>query len=198
MVACGACFSVILTKDGAVRTCGQFTSSCLGVTVADADVELNLPNVCCDFLEPALIDVCKPGLTHPAAFKVEYIAAGAVHVLAIADGTLFTWGQNCCGQLGTGKNSFKSELLPVRIGREEVFGSAVRLAAGNEHHTLVLTDDRQVWAFGNSEQGRLGLTYPSASIYVMSPQLVDAKHFENRSISCIAAGKGHSGGLKSP
>jgi hypothetical protein len=69
MVACGACFSVILTEDGAVRTCGQFTSSCLGVTVAVVDVELNLPNVCCDFLEPALIDVCKPGLTHPAAFS---------------------------------------------------------------------------------------------------------------------------------
>jgi alpha-tubulin suppressor-like RCC1 family protein len=195
MVACGACFSVILTEDGAVRTCGQYTSSCLGVTVADAEVEFHLPNVYSDLLEPTLIDVCNPGLTHPAAFKVEYIATGTVHVLAIADGTLFTWGQNCCGQLGTGKHCFSREVMPVRIGREEVFGSAVRLAAGNEHHTLVLTEDRQLWAFGNSEQGRLGLTHPPASIYVMSPQLVDAKHFGNGRISCIAAGKQNSGVL---
>ena len=198
MIACGACFSVILTQDGSVRTCGAYTSMSLGVKRPNT-VLPGVGYVCQDIMEPTLIDACNPALANsaPQLPRVEFIAAGGQHVLAIAEGTLFSWGQNCCGQLGTGEGSFQDRIQPVSIGGEDVFGCHVRLAAANEHHSLVLTENRQLWAFGNSEQGRLGLTFDTfrPSKFVMSPRMVDSAHFGTRRIACIAAGKGHCGVL---
>jgi alpha-tubulin suppressor-like RCC1 family protein len=194
MIACGSCFSVILSEDGAVRTCGQYTSMCLGVKRATPAVPES-GYVCQNILRPTLIDACNSALPNAAQElpPVDFIAAGTQHVLAVAQGTLFSWGQNCCGQLGTGSDSFHDRKQPVMIGGDEVFGSKVRVAAANEHHSLVLTEKRQLWAFGNCEQGRLGLTFSTlTSKFVMSPRMLDPEHFGTGRIACIAAGKGHS------
>jgi alpha-tubulin suppressor-like RCC1 family protein len=58
---------------------------------------------------------------------------------------------------------------------------------------MVLTEDRQLWAFGNCEQGRLGLEFTTLSKkFVMTPRMLNMQHFGTRRIACIAAGKGHS------
>lgn len=188
MLACGGCFSVILADDGAVRTCGQYHSVCLGLGPADLGANGVGANGlgALDRLEPTLVAAFAPG-------KVDYIAAGAQHVLAIAAGTLYSWGQNCCGQLGVG--SFEEQVLPVRVGGEELFGSPVRLVAANQHHTLVLTEQRRLWAFGNGAHGRLGIDRsPLLSLYIKSPEILPRWAFEAR-ILTIAAGKGHSAAL---
>jgi alpha-tubulin suppressor-like RCC1 family protein len=205
MIACCACVSVILTEDGALRTCGQYTSMCLGIDRSSTHLlAAGSGYVCQNINEPMLIDACNPALANLANSaqtaqklpRVDFIAAGTQHVLAVAEGTLFSWGQNCCGQLGTGNTgdgSFLDRMQPTMIGGEDVFGSAVRVAAANEHHTLVLTEKRELWAFGNGEQGRLGLTRSTLTTkFVMSPQKLDPEHFGTGRISCIAAGKGHS------
>jgi alpha-tubulin suppressor-like RCC1 family protein len=200
MIACGACFSVILTEDGAVRTCGQYTSVCLGVDRSMTVLPAGSGYVCHNINEPTLIDACNPArMSNPGQPAVQFpavdfIAAGTQHVLAVADGTLFSWGQNCCGQLGTGNSgAFQDKIQPTKIGGEDVFGSPVRVAAANQHHTLVLTEKRELWAFGNAEQGRLGLPRSTLTTrFVMSPQMLDPAHFGTGRISCIAAGQGHS------
>jgi alpha-tubulin suppressor-like RCC1 family protein len=197
MIACGACFSVILGQDGSVWTCGAYTSMCLGVKRPNTAVP-EVGFVCQDIMEPTLIDACNPVLSFPADKlpRVEFVTAGGQHVLAIAEGTLFSWGQNCCGQLGIGEISSASKIQPTRVGGQEIFGSCVRLAAANDHHSLVLTENRTLWAFGNCEQGRLGLSFGTLnSKYVLSPRMLDPAHFGGRRISCIAAGKGHSAAL---
>ena len=45
---------------------------------------------------------------------VKLISAGSYHSLAVKnDGTLWAWGANVSGQLGTG--SYDNELFPVRL-----------------------------------------------------------------------------------
>jgi alpha-tubulin suppressor-like RCC1 family protein len=190
MIACGACFSAILTDDGCIRTFGQYTSKCLGIvrTATAHLVGYTSPNV----FEPTLIDACNPARTSPAKLPaVEFLSAGVQHVNVIANGELYAWGQNCCGQLGIGWD-FQDQIFPMKVGGEDVFGSKVRLVAANDHHTLVLTENRDLWAYGNCEQGRLGLDGHENCKFVMSPQMLNLGFFDSRRIACIAAGKGHS------
>jgi alpha-tubulin suppressor-like RCC1 family protein len=202
MVACGSYFSVILSQDGSVRTCGQYSSLCLCkqsllddnnpalFDFNNLDVDDNNLGACVDILEPTLTATFSPD-------KVEYIAAGTSHVVAIAAGALYTWGQNSSGQLGVG--TFEDQRLPVRIGGEDVFGSPVRIAVANEHHTLVLTEKRVLYGFGNAAHGRIGLPrpFPGANLaaYVLSPMQVSMENFGKRRVSTISAGKGHSAAL---
>jgi len=198
MITCGACFSAILTDDGAVRTFGQYTSKCLGIVRTHTTAHL-AGYTCPNAFVPTLIDACNPAKTVYTNYSsirlelpaVEFLTAGIQHVVVIADGVLYAWGQNCCGQLGSGWG-FVDQIYPVRVGGEDVFRSRVRLAAANQHHTLVLTENRDLWAFGNCEQGRLGLDRHEHYKYVMAPQMLDMQYFDSRRIACIAAGKGHS------
>jgi alpha-tubulin suppressor-like RCC1 family protein len=89
--------------------------------------------------------------------------------------------------------TLEDKALPVKIGGKESFGSGVRMASENKQHSIVLTEDRHLWTFGNAEFGRLGLGNMSFIKSVRSPHLVDSQHFGARRISVINAGKGHSG-----
>jgi len=191
MVTCGACFSAILTVDGSVRTFGQYTSKCLGIVQGPtADVSIlgyMSPNV----YAPTLIAACDPSWHGRKLPAVEFLAAGVQHVNVIANGVLYAWGQNCCGQLGIGRN-FGDQLFPKKVGGKDVFGSKVRLVAANEHHTLVLTENRDLWAYGNCEQGRLGLDRHENCKFATTPQMLEMGFFDDKRIACIAAGRGHS------
>ena len=83
---------------------------------------------------------------------ISSIEAGAWHSLAIArDGALWTWGNNESGQLGRQRDITYSgtPLVPRTLGR-------VRAVAGGERHTIALTEDGEVWAWGANENGQLG------------------------------------------
>ena len=90
------------------------------------------------------------------------------HSLAIAqDGHVYSWGEDKTGQLGRGdngrvdctksKNDCRLE-MGVIAGLEK----AVMIAAGYSH-SLVLTEDNSVWAFGANGQGQLGNAQITAS-----------------------------------
>jgi len=194
MITCGACFSAILTDDGCIRTFGQYTSKCLCIVrrnTGDASLfDYTSPNI----FEPTLIAACDPSWHGRKLPPVEFLAAGAQQVQVIANGVLYAWGQNCCGQLGLGRD-FADVRFPKRVGGEDVFGSKVRVVATNEHHTLVLTENRDLWAYGNCEQGRLGLDRHENCKFVTSPQMLDLGFFDSKRIACIAVGKGHSAAL---
>jgi alpha-tubulin suppressor-like RCC1 family protein len=79
------------------------------------------------------------------------IAAGASHSLAIRqDGSLWAWGDNGSGQLGT--TTAGAQQVPVRVGTDSDW---VDLAAGYTH-SLGIQTDGSLWAWGSNFQGQLG------------------------------------------
>lgn len=88
-----------------------------------------------------------PGLT-----GITHIAAGVQHAFALRnDGTLWAWGSAHQGQLGTGSagNFVSSPEQVVRLTNVTSF------SAGNQH-SLAVTADGKVWAWGYGLMGQLG------------------------------------------
>ncbi len=87
--------------------------------------------------------------------KAIAIAAGTAHSLALSsDGTLYAWGENTCGQLGTGIIASTAHPIPTPVN---LFGpiKAMDVAAGGGH-SLALGSDSQVYAWGFNGYGQLG------------------------------------------
>ena len=84
--------------------------------------------------------------------RVTAVAAGNLFTLALrTDGSLWSWGTNVDGELGDGTLQNKSH--PVRV--TGVSGTAVSIAVGT-FHSLALTADGVVWAWGYGDDGQLG------------------------------------------
>jgi len=78
-------------------------------------------------------------------------AAGDAHGLAWkADGTLWAWGGNASGQLGSG--SFDDAVLPVRVGS----ASDWIAASSGEGHSVALKADASIWTWGDNSFGQVG------------------------------------------
>ena len=78
-------------------------------------------------------------------------AAGGTHSLAVrADGTVWAWGDNSRGQLG----SRDAPVAPFPVAVPGV-ADAVAVAAGVDF-SLALTSDGSLWAWGANEAGQLG------------------------------------------
>jgi alpha-tubulin suppressor-like RCC1 family protein len=89
---------------------------------------------------------------------VTKVAAGFEHSLALkSDGTVWAWGDNYWGQLGCHSNS--DHYTPVQVhgpGNVGYLTDVVDIAAGY-HHSLAVTKDGSVYAWGGGFQGQLGL-----------------------------------------
>ncbi|MDE7193940.1 MAG: Ig-like domain-containing protein, partial [Oscillospiraceae bacterium] len=93
-------------------------------------------------------------------------SAGTDHAAAIdVDGRLYTWGNNDRGQLGLGDTSSRSKPTQVKFNHY-----AVQVWCGNKV-TFVLTDDNDVYAFGDNSGSMLGLGSKKST--VTTPTLVD-------------------------
>ena len=89
--------------------------------------------------------------------RVFKICAGIQHtVILTRNNTLFAFGDNQYGQLGNaGATSTSSEAVPVKQSGVLSGKTIVDIACGN-HHTLVLTSDGKVFAWGYNGYGQLG------------------------------------------
>jgi len=100
-------------------------------------------------------------LTH-----VTSVAAGAYHSLAVSDGTVWSWGNNTYGQLGvrTVNNVVLGDAsTPVEVPNDvngTFFANAAQVAAG-AFHSLAMTTDGKVWAWGDNTYGQLGPNGPA-------------------------------------
>ena len=85
------------------------------------------------------------------------IAAGYRHSVALrSDGTVWTWGDNTYGQLGTGTTVYR--VVPTRVVGLNGAGfltGVVAIAAGYGH-TVALKGDGTVWAWGRNDTGQVG------------------------------------------
>lgn len=86
-----------------------------------------------------------PGLTGVVAAKAGRESSYAV----TGDGTLWAWGGNTHGQLGTG--DMQRRLVPTAVL------SGVRSVAAGDYSVLALKEDVTVWGAGNNDWGQLGV-----------------------------------------
>ncbi len=110
------------------------------------------------------------------------LSAGAAHTLALtAAETVYAWGDNTYGQLGTGGTSSSS-------APEQLSGlSAIVAVAAGAHHSLALGSNGAVWAWGYNASGELG--YGAAGSTSGTPTQVSTIS----GVTAIAAGGVYNG-----
>ncbi|KAG7211831.1 hypothetical protein KM043_011056 [Ampulex compressa] len=165
LVACGENYTVIITQDGAVYSCGNNDYGQLGHDNGRKRLQLI------------------PGL---GVFVFKKAACGACHTLAVNEwGQLFSWGCNIEGQLGLSSNSI-SEGTPRMV---KTLGTSVivQIACGMKH-ALALTNNGKIYAWGCNSEGQLGLGLDIKK--TLKPVLVSS--LADVPIAYIACGGYHS------
>lgn len=168
-IAGGYQHSVALKDDGTVWSWGYNLLGALGY----ASINCENPG---DFNQP-LAWSCSYTPTQVAGItgSAIAIAAGFDHTLAVAnDGTVWSWGRNDTGQLGTTMASCPSSITqvpptdvdfdlsasscsttPIQI--TNIPGAITAVTAGTRH-SVALMSDGTVWAWGGNHYGQLGYT----------------------------------------
>ncbi|MEU8543496.1 Ig-like domain repeat protein, partial [Streptomyces sp. NPDC048717] len=137
-IGAGATDSMALASDGRVFTWGSNGYGQLGIGTSTGAVDYRSTPV------EVLI---------PAGTEVTAIAAGASWNLALtSEGRVLAWGFNSIGQLGDG--TFTNRYAPVETLLPA--NTEVTLLAAGSHHTLALTSDDRLLAWGSNGNGQLG------------------------------------------
>ena len=92
-------------------------------------------------------------ITITAEFKINSgieMVSASWHTMALqTDGSLWAWGQNSGGRLGTGDTV--DQLTPARVMEDVSF-----ITAGLDH-SMAIKKDGSLWAWGSNSSGELGL-----------------------------------------
>lgn len=169
-VAAGKFHSLALRADGTVWAWGYNADGELGIgTTANSASPVQVAGV------PVILG----------------IAAGSLHSLALGvDGRVWTWGSNAHTQLGYGFNGpyyapYSASPYPVSMG---LAGPADLVAvAGGDTHSLALSADGSVWAWGGNALGQVG--NGSTSDVSFATKVLSG-------VTAIAAGRNHSLAIK--
>ncbi|XP_066107160.1 secretion-regulating guanine nucleotide exchange factor isoform X2 [Saccopteryx bilineata] len=169
-VACGWDFTIILTENGQVLSCGSNFYGQLGVPRG--------PRRC---VVPQAIELLRE--------KVVSVAAGLRHALAAtASGVVFQWGT---GLASSGRRSCPGQTLPPFLTAKEpsrVTGlensKAMRVVAGSDH-SASLTGELYVW--GSNKHGQLA----SQAAFLPAPQKMEAHCFQKEKITAVWSGWTH-------
>ncbi len=91
-----------------------------------------------------------------AGKTITQIAAGRDHCMVLtSDGKLFAWGRNDYGQLGDGTTTNRN--VPVAVNMSGALaGKSVAAMDGGYSHTVAVTTDGRMFAWGRNDQGALG------------------------------------------
>ncbi len=132
-IAAGESHSLALKKDGTVWAWGSDTYGELGRTLSGPSYI------------PVQVDTTlgSPFLSAKGVGNITAIAAGSYFSLALKnDSTVWGWGVNNFGELGSGDNI--NYVLPVQVYN---LTSVIAIATGY-YHSLALKNDGTVWAWG--------------------------------------------------
>jgi RHS repeat-associated protein len=129
-------------------TCAPSTGVCSSPAKPDG-------TACDDGKAESQGDACTVGVcqgTLPCA-SVADVHVGTEHTCAVrTDGSLWCWGDNSLGELGTGTTGGAS-LVPVRAGAATWNWTSVTTGG---HHTCGIRRDGTLWCWGDNAQGQLG------------------------------------------
>lgn len=177
-IAVGNAHSLALSSDGEVFAWGADTSGQLGKGVRYSS------------LVP--VAVTTSGVLEGK--RIIAIATSHEHNLALsADGQVFSWGLGTAGELGDGKSSsviYYYSAVPVAVSTSGALAgqTIVAITAGYEH-SLALSSEGKVFAWGLNENGQLGDgTYTNRS----APVAVNSGALAGRTVRAIAAGSYHN------
>ena len=184
-IAGGATHSTVMKKDSRVCSWGNNEAGQLGIGTTTGSP---LP-------VPAIPIERFPLLTTPAtaimpAPGIKSVAAGTQHMLHVnADGTVWAWGANSKGELGSGQTGVSFIRTPVQAigltGIVAVEGGG----SGNYAHSVALKSDGTVWTWGYNLYGQLGDG-------TMENTAVPVKVKELTGIVAVAAGGNNTAALK--
>jgi alpha-tubulin suppressor-like RCC1 family protein len=147
-IAAGQTFALALKADGTVWSWGRSSGGALGLGTTTLD-------------------------PHPSPTKISGLSgivrifAGDDTAFAIRnDGTVFGWGNNSSGQIGTGGAS-QPVSLPVEVPGMK---NAKSISTGDGATTLI-KQDNSVWVCGSDLRGRLGLGLFTESLIATPTQI---------------------------
>eukprot|EP00048_Salpingoeca_helianthica_P020525 m.6991 g.6991 ORF g.6991 m.6991 type:complete len:627 (-) comp4923_c0_seq1:23-1903(-) len=166
LVACGRSHTLVATDAGRLYACGANNEGQLGAKTASESI-------------PTFAPVA--GL--PAG-TWRALACGGEHSAALTeDGQLYVWGANNVGQLGLGSK-------PVSGPKQLKIKGAKRIThvACGYYHTVCSSDRDDVFTFGETDGGKLGLG-DSKQEFIGTPTKV--AHIEGR-IVAMACGSNHT------
>lgn len=160
--------AIVVTKDDDVYALGSNSSSCLGVGDAQS------------CLHPRKVEaLCKKNV-------VALACGSGPHVLAVsASGEVYTWGHNGYSQLGSGNTN--QGLIPSLVSSISGLQAKkiIQVACGS-HHSLALTDDGEVYAWGYNNCGQIGLGNTNNQTL---PRKINSVTIGSKKISVIACGQ---------
>lgn len=163
-----------MTKSGVVFTWGDGRQGKLGHN--DESTRL-LPTLVNSFFDQSLV--------------VATAQAGGQHTVALTvGGQVYTFGAGQSGRLGHGND--RNQLVPTLVAALE-FEEVVSIASGYAH-TVVLTEDGQLYTWGNGKMGRLG--HGADSDEVLPRRVKVMSHPSIRPVA-VAAGEAHTCVLRS-
>jgi alpha-tubulin suppressor-like RCC1 family protein len=167
-IACGYMYSFFLTEAGEVLSCGSNTYGQLGRAVADGSA--------------TVVNLAKT----TELIGIKAIASGTNHSLFLTEGKeVWSCGWNNYGQLGRAVANGSATVvnlakIPNIIG--------IKSIASGYYHSLILTDDGEVWSCGENTYGQLGRVEADGSATVVNL----AKTTGLIGIKAIANGTNHS------
>ena len=114
------------------------------------------------------------------------VACGANHTLALTTGgQVFAWGRNNYGQIGIGSNT--NQLVPIKIAALEHL--YVKMIACGSSHSVVITNEGQIYAWGSNSFGQLGI---GNCTHETSPKVVKLDQTLKLSAKGVACGAYHT------
>jgi alpha-tubulin suppressor-like RCC1 family protein len=145
--------------------------------------------------ELALVPKLVKDSTELEGSRIVSLANGFFHTLALTeDGRVWSWGLGDKGQLGNG--STERFLIPQPVTDDGAWGARRILAiSAGEKHSVALTEDGEVFCWGDNSNGQCGTENRSAPI--RSPLAVSHGVMAGKVITKIAAGLNNTLALSS-
>ncbi|KAK2577382.1 hypothetical protein KPH14_003497 [Odynerus spinipes] len=165
-VSCGHCHTLAVTNNGVYA----WGSSQFGQLGLGKVLQCSSPELITALAQEVIIDA----------------VAGQYHSIALtADGRVFTWGWGVHGQLGHGNTD--KRITPTLV--TSLLGIFIKHISAGHAHSLALSDEGVVYAFGCNVFGQLGISSnikSSVPMKVLLPEkitLVATGYFHNLALS---------------
>ena len=173
-ISAGGTHSMALDSEGNIYAWGWGGEGQLG------NGENNNSNV------PILVKKEGTGLEGKTIKKV--MAGGMFSMVLTSDGSLYSWGKNNYGQIGDGTTNNYNLAVAVKTEGTPMAGKTVVDFSISNEHTVALTSDGQIYAWGRNESGQLGDGTNTASTLPVAVRTVGTPFADKKAVQVAAGG----------